>query len=322
MTKIIPIILSGGAGTRLWPISRRLHPKPFMKVAGKPLLAHALERAALIADEALIVTNQDHYYLTANLLKEMSKAPKVSYLLEPKGRNTGPAIALAVRHIQKNHGDDAVCLVLAADHLISDDAAFEKAVGQAASRRKRAILSSSAFAQPRRRPAMAIWKWRDGRWPQPLKVLLKSPTARQPKNISLQAAIIGTSGMFCFTAGVMAENMAAHAAMCGRRLKRLLPKAQEEAGVTRFEEAAFIAQPDISIDYAVMEKAKRSPWCRPVSAGRMSAAGMPWPVHMKPMTMAIARLVPTKCSLLMRETPMFKVPAIRKRSSRSSVLRI
>jgi mannose-1-phosphate guanylyltransferase len=162
VTKIIPIILSGGLGTRLWPISRRMHPKPFMEVAGKPLLAHALERAALIADEALIVTNQDHYYLTENLLKDTPKAPKVSYLLEPKGRNTAPAIALAVRHIQKAHGDDAVCLVLAADHLISDDAAFEKAVGQAASRRKRAIWSSSAFAQPRRRPAMAIWKWRAG----------------------------------------------------------------------------------------------------------------------------------------------------------------
>ena len=100
MTKIIPIILSGGAGTRLWPISRRMHPKPFMEVAGKPLLVHAFERAALISDEALIVTNQDHYFLTENLLKETEKAPKVSYLLEPKGRNTAPAIALAVRHIQ------------------------------------------------------------------------------------------------------------------------------------------------------------------------------------------------------------------------------
>ena len=64
-------------------------------------------------------------------MKETTKAPKVSYLLEPKGRNTAPAIALAVRHIQKAHGHDVVCIVLAADHLISDDAAFEKAVTQA-----------------------------------------------------------------------------------------------------------------------------------------------------------------------------------------------
>ena len=85
VTKIIPIILSGGAGSRLWPVSRRMHPKPFMEVAGKPLLAHALERAALIADEALIVTNQDHYYLTENLLRETSRVPQVSYLLNQRG---------------------------------------------------------------------------------------------------------------------------------------------------------------------------------------------------------------------------------------------
>ena len=102
-----------------------------MEVAGKPLLAHALEHAALIADEDFILNNKDHYYLTENLLKETPTAPKTSYLLEPKGRNTAPAIALAVRHIQKTHGDEAVCLVLAADHLISDEAAFEKAVSQA-----------------------------------------------------------------------------------------------------------------------------------------------------------------------------------------------
>ena len=85
VTKVVPIILSGGAGSRLWPISRRMHPKPFMEVAGRPLLSHALERAALIADEALIVTNQDLYFLTENLLKETPKAPKVSYLLELQG---------------------------------------------------------------------------------------------------------------------------------------------------------------------------------------------------------------------------------------------
>ena len=132
VTKIMPIILSGGAGTRLWPISRRMHPKPFMEVAGKALLAHALERAELISDEVLIVTNENHYFLTENLLKQTSNASKVSYLLEPKGRNTAPAIALAVRQIQKTYGDEAVCLVLAADHLISDDVAFTKSVGQAA----------------------------------------------------------------------------------------------------------------------------------------------------------------------------------------------
>ena len=128
MTRLIPIILSGGAGSRLWPVSRRMHPKPFMEVAGKPLLAHALARAALIADEAVIMTNQDHYFLTEKLHKETDRAPHVSYLLEPKGRNTAPAIALAVRHIQKAHGDDAICLVLAAAHTSPACAAMFSAI--------------------------------------------------------------------------------------------------------------------------------------------------------------------------------------------------
>ena len=72
-----------------------------MEVAGKALLVHALERAALISDEALIVTNQELYFLTENLLKKTDMAPNVSYLLEPYRRNTAPAIALAVRHIIK-----------------------------------------------------------------------------------------------------------------------------------------------------------------------------------------------------------------------------
>lgn len=258
MTKIIPIILSGGAGTRLWPISRRMHPKPFMEVAGKPLLAHALERAALIADEALIVTNQDHYFLTENLLKETPKAPKVSYLLEPKGRNTAPAIALAVRHIQKVHGDDAVCLVLAADHLISDDAAFEKAVGQAAEQAQEGNLVVFGI-----RPTgpetgygyLEVAAAGDG--PQPLKSFVEKPGRATAEQYLAEGRYYWNSGMFCFATGAMAENMETHASDVWAASEAAFAEAQEEGGVTGFEEESFIAQPDISIDYAVMEKAER-----------------------------------------------------------------
>ena len=258
MTKIIPIILSGGAGTRLWPVSRRMHPKPFMEVAGKPLLAHALERAALIADEALIVTNQDHYYLTENLLKDTPEAPKVSYLLEPKGRNTAPAIALAVRHIQKTHGDDAVCLVLAADHLISDDVAFEKAVGQAAEQAQEGNLVVFGI-----RPTgpetgygyLEVAETGDG--PQPLESFVEKPDRATAEKYLAEGRYYWNSGMFCFTAGVMADNLAAHAGDVWAASEAAFAEAQEEAGVTRFDETSFMAQPDISIDYAVMEKAEK-----------------------------------------------------------------
>jgi mannose-1-phosphate guanylyltransferase len=235
-----------------------MHPKPFMEVAGKPLLAHALERAVLIADEVLIVTNQDHYYLTENLLKETPKAPKVSYLLEPKGRNTAPAIALAVRHIQKAHGDDAVCLVLAADHLISDDAAFEKAVGQAAERAQAGnlvVFGIRPTAPETGYGYLEVAETGDG--PQPLKSFVEKPDRATAEQYLADGRYYWNSGMFCFTAGVMAKNMAKHAGDVWAASEAALAEAHEDAGVARFEEDSFIAQPDISIDYAVMEKAEK-----------------------------------------------------------------
>lgn len=258
MIKIIPIILSGGSGSRLWPVSRRMHPKPFMEVAGQTLLAHALERAALIADEALIVTNQDHYFLTEKLLKETSKAPKVSYLLEPKGRNTAPAIALAVRQIQKAHGDDAVCLVLAADHLISDDAAFEKAVVQAANQAKEGNLVVFGIRPTAPETGYGYLEVAEtSNSPQPLQSFIEKPDRATAEKYLAEGRYYWNSGMFCFTAGLMAENIAAHAGDVWLTSEAAFSDAREEANVIRFEEASFIAQPDISIDYAVMEKANK-----------------------------------------------------------------
>ena len=256
MTKIIPIILSGGAGARLWPVSRRMHPKPFMEVAGKPLLAHALERAALVANEALIVTNQDHYFLTENLLNETAQALKISYLLEPEGRNTAPATALAVRHIQKAHGDDALCLVLAADHLISDDAAFEKAVGQAIEQAQAGNLVVFGIRPTGPETGYGYLEVAESNGePQPLKSFVEKPDRRTAEKYLAEGRYYWNSGMFCFTAGVMAENMAMHSGDVWAASESAFAEAQEEAGVTRFAEDSFIAQPDISIDYAVMEKA-------------------------------------------------------------------
>ncbi len=258
MSRIIPIILSGGAGTRLWPVSRRMHPKPFMEVSGKPLLAYALERAALIADEALIVTNQDHYFLTEKLLKETDRVPQVSYLLEPKGRNTAPAIALAVRHIIKAYGDDVVCLVLAADHLISDDKAFKKAVGQATEQAlagNLVVFGIRPTAPETGYGYLELAERDDG--PQPLKSFVEKPDRATAEEYLAEGRYYWNSGMFCFTAGVMAENMAVHADDVWAASKITFAKAQEEVGVIRFEEASFFTQPDISIDYAVMERANK-----------------------------------------------------------------
>ena len=132
---LIPVILSGGAGTRLWPVSRELHPKPFMRLPdGESLLQKAFKRAAALPEvaEVLTVTGRDLYFKTRDEYKTAG-VPGVStaFVLEPFGRNTAPAIAIAAGWAAAEHGPDTVLLVLAADHLITRTEAFGQAVARA-----------------------------------------------------------------------------------------------------------------------------------------------------------------------------------------------
>ena len=257
MNKIIPIILSGGAGTRLWPVSRRMYPKPFMEVAGKPLLAHALKRAALIADEALIVTNSDHYFLTENLLKEVETAPKFPICWNRRGETRLPPSRWLFGKF-KGCMVITLCLVLAADHLISGDMAFQKAVDQAVAQAQDGNLVVFGI-----RPTgpevgygyIEVAETADA--PQPLKSFVEKPNRATAESYLAEGRYYWNSGMFCFTSGVMAENMTAHANDVWIASEVAFSDSKEVAGVTRFGEASFVAQPDISIDYAVMEKAKK-----------------------------------------------------------------
>ena len=255
MTKIIPIILSGGAGTRLWPVSRRAYPKPFMEVAGKPLLTHALERARLVSDDVVIITNQDHYFLTQDLVRGLNKAPKTSYLLEPMGRNTSPAIALGVQHIQNVHGDDAICLVLAADHLISGDIAFQQAVTHASNQKDQLVVFGIRPTLPETGYGY-LEVSTIGNMPQALQSFVEKPDRITAESYLADGRYYWNSGMFCFAAGVMAKSLADHAPAVWAAAQSTFAQSNLEADTRLFNETSFCAQPDISIEYAVMEKAK------------------------------------------------------------------
>lgn len=256
VTKVVPIILSGGTGARLWPVSRSMHPKQFMEVTTKPLLVHALERASLIADEVLIVTNHNHYHLTKKLIKEMTKAPKVSFLLEPKGLNTAPAIALSVRYIQKVYGDDTVCLLLPADHLILNNTEYESAVAQASELAHDGRIV--VFGVQPTKPEVGFGYLEvasESKSPQPLKSFIEKPDLATAQRFLTNGRYYWNSGMICFVASVMAENFSVHAQDVWTTSAIAFDQAQKSSGVTSFEEKSFNNQPDISIDYAVMEKA-------------------------------------------------------------------
>src|SRR3954470_8901657 len=135
MTRLVPVILSGGAGSRLWPVSREALPKPFIKlVDGETLLAKTLRRALDCAksDGVLTVTNRDYFFLTRDeYAATKHAAAQLDFLLEPVSRNTAPAMCAAALDVSKRYGKDAVMLGLPADHLIKDDKAFAAAVGEA-----------------------------------------------------------------------------------------------------------------------------------------------------------------------------------------------
>ena len=152
---LVPIILSGGAGARLWPLSREAAPKPFLPLPadgadGDTLLARTFLRAVALPDIAGIVTvtNRDYYFQTRDTYAGTSTGlpPHVAYLLEPFARNTGPAVALGALYANAMFGPDATLLVLPADHLICDRAAFAAAAARAAALAREGWLTTFGIA--------------------------------------------------------------------------------------------------------------------------------------------------------------------------------
>ena len=133
--RLLPVVLAGGSGSRLWPLSRQACPTPFLKLGGSTLLQQAVERGqAANGCELLIVTTKDNQFLAEDVLRQLPQPPATTLLLEPESRGTGPAIALAALQCARQFGGDTVMLVLPADHLVPDTQAFAASVADAAKR--------------------------------------------------------------------------------------------------------------------------------------------------------------------------------------------
>ena len=252
---LIPIILSGGAGTRLWPVSRQSHPKPFMCVGGsKSLLVQTHERALSVANQAsgLIVTNRDYYFLSHDELS--SQAVQPSYLLEPKGRNTAPAIALAALWAQ-GRGDPCL-LVMPADHLISNLAAFDAAVKQAQELANDGYLAlfginptgpETGFGYIEMGDAIA-----DGA--RTVKRFVEKPNLETAQQYLAQGNYVWNSGMFCFKTSTIIAALDQHCPELMQAARTVWAESLIEGDKAELAEA-FSQLESISIDYAVMEKA-------------------------------------------------------------------
>jgi mannose-1-phosphate guanylyltransferase/mannose-6-phosphate isomerase len=208
---IIPVVLSGGVGARLWPVSRELHPKPFMRLSdGESLLQKAFLRAANLPDvaEVLTVTNRDLYFKTQDEYRGVnSNTVPTSFILEPFGRNTAPAIALAALHAAQAHGDDAILLVLPADHLIAKGDAFVQAVARAKDLASDRYLVTFGI-QPNAPETGYGYIEAKG---QTVKRFVEKPTLEKAKEYVASGQYLWNAGMFCFSAGTLIAEMQAHA---------------------------------------------------------------------------------------------------------------
>ena len=216
MSAFVPVILSGGAGTRLWPVSREALPKPFIKLPdGESLLQKTLKRAAALPDvaEILTVTNRDHFFLTRDEYGMADGLPPLDYLLEPCGRNTAPAIAAATLQAAARCGADAVLLVLPADHLIGDQAAFAAAVAQARQLAAEGWLVTfgvrpsapeTGFGYIEAGAAIGTAGYRVERF-------VEKPSREKAEAYLAAGSFTWNSGMFCFAAGTMLDALRAHA---------------------------------------------------------------------------------------------------------------
>ena len=255
---LIPTILCGGSGSRLWPVSRELHPKPFIRLAdGQSLLQKAFLRGAQLphVTEILTITNRELFFKTEDEFCEVNTSGlATAFILEPFGRNTAAAIAAAALNVTKTHGEKALMLVLAADHLIADQTTFATAVEQACILAQQGKLVTFGI-QPDGPETGYGYIETDGN--QVLRFVEK-PTIDKAQAYVDSGRFLWNSGMFCFAAGSILEAMDRHCPAVLAATQACLEQSRQAVGKgfcqIELDSATFCNVPDISIDYAVMEK--------------------------------------------------------------------
>jgi mannose-1-phosphate guanylyltransferase/mannose-6-phosphate isomerase len=259
---LVPVILSGGAGTRLWPVSRRAHPKPFMKlVDGESLAEKTFRRALAVTGDApvLTVTSRDYYFYTRDLYDGMvGEGHDHPFLLEPVGRNTAPAIALAAHFLRDRLGPDALMLILPADHLIRDEARFQAAVAEARSLAGRGYLVT--FGIHPTQPETGYGYIRKGEriansGGHEVAAFVEKPDEETAAAYLRSGNYEWNSGMFCFAAGVFLDALQAHAPDIATAVQNCWDGMDRAQRPLEIPLDLFRACPANSIDYAVMERA-------------------------------------------------------------------
>ena len=257
---IHPILLCGGSGTRLWPVSRKSYPKQFARLMGEESLFQASARR-LSGDgfaAPVVLTGDPFRFIVTEQLAQVALAPH-SILIEPEGRNTAPAIlAAALWLAQRDPG--AVMLVAPSDHVIAEAEAFRAAARAAVPRAQAGDLVTFGITPTRPETGYGYLELADGadpraRAPQPLRGFVEKPDAARASEMLSSGRFLWNAGIFLFTAQTLIDAFRRHAPEVLAPVARAVEGARPDLSFLRLAEAPWSDVPDISIDYAIMEKA-------------------------------------------------------------------
>ncbi|WP_144280882.1 mannose-1-phosphate guanylyltransferase [Chryseobacterium echinoideorum] len=242
--KIYNIILSGGVGSRLWPLSRKQHPKQFLKLfSGKSLFELTAERNQKVVDQIMVVGNTDHIEWSKQLLKDIS-LPK-TFITETVARNTTAAIAFAALAVEA----DDILIVTPSDHLIQNQDAYETAIKEAIELAKKDFLVTFGVVPSKPETGYGYIEYQG----KDVLSFREKPNTETAQEFLERGTFLWNSGMFCFKAGVLLEELKIHQ-------PELLDKCKAawHTSVDRCLNAEASQKiPSISIDYAVMERSRK-----------------------------------------------------------------
>ena len=254
MNDLLPVILSGGSGTRLWPLTRESYPKQFLPLAGELTMLQATwHRVAPIAGRApLVVANEEHRFVAAEQLQQVGATPQ-AILLEPVGRNTAPAIAVSALEATRD-GDDAILLVLPSDHVINDEQAFQQAVKRALPAAAAGKLVTFGIVPAGPETGYGYIKAAAGAQVRAVERFVEKPDLATAQAYVASGEYFWNSGMFLFKASrYLAELQEFNPAILDAS-RHAWEQARRDMDFVRLDKDAFAAVPSDSIDYAVMEK--------------------------------------------------------------------
>jgi len=258
--KIKPIILAGGSGTRLWPLSRQQHPKQFLPLVGdNTMLQETILRLNGLDNlaEPVIICNAEHRFLVAQQCQQIG-VDNPTVLLEPIGRNTAPAIAAAALQSLKESQDD-VLLVLSADHVIQNIKAFHQAISTAVKHAQNGKLVT--FGVVPNHPSTGYGyikssaKSTDGA--HKVEQFVEKPNLQTAQSYLEQGHYLWNSGMFVFQANTLIDELTTHSPKIVQCVKKAVDKAEQDFDFIRLDKQAFESSPSDSIDYALMEKSHK-----------------------------------------------------------------